>query len=114
MGTTGDVVKGILFLASTDAEFITGIDLVIDGGIRYNWPASFRHSQISKPKQTEEPKNVTEHRILNSKFSKVELNPWRELNAISTNSSFTKPGLSVREKVVPIHLNHSRPSHPPR
>jgi hypothetical protein len=90
MGTTGDVVKGILFLASTDAEFITGIDLVIDGGIRYNWPANFRNPEVSQPKQTEEPKNVTEYRKLNSKFSKVELNPWRELNAISTNSSFTK------------------------
>ena len=35
-----DVAKGIVFLASTDAQFITGANLVIDGGIVYNLPGS--------------------------------------------------------------------------
>ena len=33
MGTPGDIAKGILFLASDDAAFMTGSALVIDGGI---------------------------------------------------------------------------------
>jgi NAD(P)-dependent dehydrogenase (short-subunit alcohol dehydrogenase family) len=31
-----DIVKGIVFLSSIDAQFITGANLVIDGEILYN------------------------------------------------------------------------------
>ena len=31
-----DIAKGVVFLASSDAEFITGHNLVIDGGLKYN------------------------------------------------------------------------------
>ena len=33
MGTPGDIAKGIVFLASDDAAFMTGAGLVLDGGI---------------------------------------------------------------------------------
>ena len=33
MGTPNDIAKGIVFLASDDAAFMTGAGLVIDGGI---------------------------------------------------------------------------------
>jgi NAD(P)-dependent dehydrogenase (short-subunit alcohol dehydrogenase family) len=33
LGTPDDIAKGILFLASDDASFMTGSALVIDGGI---------------------------------------------------------------------------------
>ena len=32
LGTAEDIAKGILFLASDDSAFITGSELVIDGG----------------------------------------------------------------------------------
>jgi len=32
MGTPNDIAKGIVFLASDDAAFMTGAGLVIDGG----------------------------------------------------------------------------------
>jgi len=35
IGQPLDVAKGVVFLASTDAQFITGANLVIDGGIVY-------------------------------------------------------------------------------
>ena len=33
MGTPNDIAKGIVFLASDDAAFMTGAGLVVDGGI---------------------------------------------------------------------------------
>jgi NAD(P)-dependent dehydrogenase (short-subunit alcohol dehydrogenase family) len=37
MGTPNDIAKGIVFLASGDAAFMTGAGLVIDGGITAQW-----------------------------------------------------------------------------
>ncbi len=34
-----DIAKGIVFLSSIDAQFITGANLVIDGGAMFNYPA---------------------------------------------------------------------------
>jgi 3alpha(or 20beta)-hydroxysteroid dehydrogenase len=36
IGVPLDIAKGIAFLASSDAQFITGTNLVIDGGIVHN------------------------------------------------------------------------------
>lgn len=33
-----DIAKGVVFLASTDAQFITGTNLIIDGGIILSFP----------------------------------------------------------------------------
>ncbi len=33
-----DIAKGIVFLSSIDAQFITGANLVIDGGVMFNFP----------------------------------------------------------------------------
>ena len=33
LGTPGDIAKGIVFLASDDAAFMTGAGLVVDGGL---------------------------------------------------------------------------------
>lgn len=41
VGDPIDIAKGISFLASTDADFITGANIVIDGGLIYNQPANF-------------------------------------------------------------------------
>jgi NAD(P)-dependent dehydrogenase (short-subunit alcohol dehydrogenase family) len=42
-----DIAKGIVFLSSTDAQFITGANLVIDGGAIYNFPGEFFNSLFS-------------------------------------------------------------------
>ena len=34
-GQSEDIAKGIVYLASTDAEFITGANIDIDGGIKF-------------------------------------------------------------------------------
>ncbi|CAG2107066.1 unnamed protein product [Medioppia subpectinata] len=36
-----DIAKGIVFLSSSDASFITGHNLVVDGGLRYNMDSDF-------------------------------------------------------------------------
>jgi 3-oxoacyl-[acyl-carrier protein] reductase len=36
VGLPQDIAKGVLFLVSDDAEWVTGSDLVIDGGMRAN------------------------------------------------------------------------------
>jgi len=33
MGTSDEVAKAVLFLASDDSSFITGIELFVDGGM---------------------------------------------------------------------------------
>ncbi len=38
IGEPLDIAKGIVFLSSIDAHFITGANLVIDGGVMYNLP----------------------------------------------------------------------------
>ena len=38
MGEVFEVARGVVFLASSDASFITGANLVIDGGLNYNYP----------------------------------------------------------------------------
>jgi len=47
IGQPLDIAKGIVFLSSTDAQFITGANLVIDGGEIYNSPADFLGSLLS-------------------------------------------------------------------
>jgi NAD(P)-dependent dehydrogenase (short-subunit alcohol dehydrogenase family) len=42
-----DIAKGIVFLSSTDAQFITGANLVIDGGAIYNFPGDLFNSLFS-------------------------------------------------------------------
>ncbi|CAG2167103.1 unnamed protein product [Oppiella nova] len=41
IGQPIDIAKGVVFLASSDAEFITGHNLVIDGGLKYNMDSDF-------------------------------------------------------------------------
>ena len=41
LGVPLDVAKGVVFLSSSDADYITGVNLVIDGGIIYNYPPYF-------------------------------------------------------------------------
>ncbi|CAG2104090.1 unnamed protein product, partial [Medioppia subpectinata] len=41
IGVPMDLAKGVAFLASTDAEFITGQNVVIDGGLSYNLDSTF-------------------------------------------------------------------------
>ena len=36
LGQPLDIAKGVVFLASSDASFITGANLVVDGGLVYN------------------------------------------------------------------------------
>jgi len=43
-----DIAKGIVFLSSSDAQFITGANLVIDGGAIYNIPSNIL-STLSNP-----------------------------------------------------------------
>lgn len=38
VGEPIDIAKGVVFMASTDAQFITGANVVIDGGLMYNMP----------------------------------------------------------------------------
>jgi len=32
-GTTDEVAAAVLFLASNDASYVTGVDLLVDGGV---------------------------------------------------------------------------------
>ena len=41
-GQTLDIAKGVVFLASNDASFITGANLVIDGGFVHNYIKSYQ------------------------------------------------------------------------
>jgi len=42
-----DIAKGVVFLASSDAQYITGANIVIDGGAIYNAPANFFDTILS-------------------------------------------------------------------
>ncbi|CAG2167102.1 unnamed protein product [Oppiella nova] len=46
IGQPIDIAKGVVFLASTDAQFITGHNLVIDGGLKYNMDSNFVNPNI--------------------------------------------------------------------
>jgi len=35
-----DIASGVVFLASSDAQYITGTNLIIDGGLEYNFGAN--------------------------------------------------------------------------
>ena len=48
MGEPLDIAKGVAFLASSDASFITGANLLIDGGILLNSPGDL-NSALTKP-----------------------------------------------------------------
>jgi len=39
LGQPLDIAKAVAFLASSDASFITGANLVVDGGLVYNYAA---------------------------------------------------------------------------
>ncbi|CAG2100201.1 unnamed protein product [Medioppia subpectinata] len=41
VGLPIDMAKGVVFLSSTDASFITGHNLVVDGGLRFNLDSGF-------------------------------------------------------------------------
>ena len=44
--TTGrplDIANAVVFLASKDAQFITGANLVVDGGVTYNFGDIFEN-----------------------------------------------------------------------
>ncbi|CAG2116244.1 unnamed protein product, partial [Medioppia subpectinata] len=40
-GAPQDIAKAVVFLSSTDAQFVTGNNLVVDGGLRYNMASDF-------------------------------------------------------------------------
>ena len=46
IGQPIDIAKGVVFLASNDAEFITGHNLVIDGGLKYNIDSDFMDDNV--------------------------------------------------------------------
>ncbi|CAG2119888.1 unnamed protein product, partial [Medioppia subpectinata] len=46
VGTTADVAKGVVFLSSSDASFITGHSLVIDGGINLDWLLAIKNLTV--------------------------------------------------------------------
>jgi len=48
MGEPLDIAKGVAFLASSDASFITGANLLIDGGIILNSQGDLT-SLLTKP-----------------------------------------------------------------
>ena len=37
LGQPGDVASAVAFLASSDADYITGTTLVVDGGLTWNY-----------------------------------------------------------------------------
>ena len=47
MGAVSDIAKGIVFLASDDACFMTGAGLVVDGGITAQYCAGESDGAVS-------------------------------------------------------------------
>ncbi|XP_054162225.1 uncharacterized protein LOC128960179 [Oppia nitens] len=41
VGQSADIAKAVIFLSSTDASFITGHNLVVDGGLKYGLDSQF-------------------------------------------------------------------------
>jgi glucose 1-dehydrogenase len=48
LGKPNDIASAVAFLASSDADYITGTTLVIDGGLTWNYSEQKRQNQISK------------------------------------------------------------------
>lgn len=46
MGEVLEVARGVVFLASSDASFITGANLVIDGGLIYNYQGVYNEQSF--------------------------------------------------------------------
>jgi hypothetical protein len=41
-----DMAKAIVFLAWSDAQFINGANLIVDGGLKFNFAADLRFDRI--------------------------------------------------------------------
>ncbi|XP_054162239.1 3-oxoacyl-[acyl-carrier-protein] reductase FabG-like [Oppia nitens] len=48
VGQPLDIAKAVIFFASSDAKYITAADLIVDGGIQYNWPAYLDGLNVTK------------------------------------------------------------------
>ncbi|CAG2169625.1 unnamed protein product [Oppiella nova] len=60
IGQPLDIAKGVAFLASSDASFITGANLVVDGGLVYNFvSAQFDDFDINDYKDVVNSRNFT-------------------------------------------------------
>ncbi|CAG2113204.1 unnamed protein product, partial [Medioppia subpectinata] len=54
-----DIAKGVVFLSSSDASFITGHNLVVDGGLRYNEDSDYMNLYVNtKLKQIMSAKDI--------------------------------------------------------
>lgn len=52
LGTAEDVARVILFLCSPDARFVTGQNLVVDGGLSARWPEAVAQQLLRPPEKS--------------------------------------------------------------